>query len=563
MRNFRHTVLQCILDLGRTVLQLILDLGRTVLQLILDLGRTVLQLILDLGRTVLQLILDLGRTVLQLILEVVGYRFGNRGNNYGMLLSNQPVVRERVHECGGIDPDHQIEVTNEMLLGTIPATVTVLAIVRLRVCLCKGDASKLVSKRFVVAVYSLEVLGSIFLWVLLQTPELFMSKDNILDNVLKNETEKNLFISLDSCYEYIHLIHSSVSFYKWGNIFLCYILPLFICMCIYFKIIVHVNQSASRVQMHSIVMPSQATSLSVLPSFTGRLPHTRVSNGNKTTSNIQRSVLGIVVGIMVSWGPICALKIISLISRDNISHLYRVELHLMLATFVLFPFEEGILQSDKRKRICFFFKRIFGKSNQINLHGQVRHGVILIPEMIESGVSTIMNSLQENGNPKSSELLGISSTKLQQHTMTSEKSQRASIDSFESSSTSSLFSRRRGLMVPSLRLSTSTVSDSSSVFIISTPSSVDQHSTYLSSNASFSPLFFKVNRGAITSTDSFEVGSFTCTPYSLRTFSFGSTLSYDCQSPTGSGRTASFSRARSKWRSFQRKVSSSLKYNVS
>lgn len=77
--------------------------------------------------------------------------------------------------------------TNEMFLGTLPATVTVLAIIRLRVCLCKGNATKLVSKRFVVVLYTFAVLGSVFLWALLQYPEFFVDGKKLLEK-LPNKT---------------------------------------------------------------------------------------------------------------------------------------------------------------------------------------------------------------------------------------------------------------------------------------------------------------------------------------------------------------------------------------
>ena len=464
------------------------------------------------------------------------------------------------------------EVTNEMLLGTLPATVTVLAIVRLRVCLCKGNATKLVSKRFVVVLYSLEVLGSIFLWALLQTPELFINKDRFIDRIVQNETSENSFISLDACYKHIREIHNSVMFYKWANIILCYILPVIIGICIYGKIILHVYQSATRVQMHAIMpITHPSTSISLIPSTHQPISmssSTRLSNGYRNAINIHRSILGIVTGIVFSWVPACVVKIVSLISNDYLSNLYRAELLLVFVIFVIFPFEEGLFQTDKRKRIFSLLKRLLGKNSQNSLHEGMRHEVILIPK-IENGVNTLLSSLQESDESATEEKgvvkhLSVNSSKASQHSLNSDQCQRTSIKSFDSCSSSSLYSRRRGFMVPSLSLSTNAGSENSSVFIISTPLSVDQHSPYLSSNGSFSPLFIKVNRERLQSQDSRNLSeSFNCTPYSIRTFSFGSTLSYDCQESIGSGRKTSVSRARSKWRSFQRKISSSLKYNIS
>lgn len=454
-----------------------------------------------------------------------------------------------------------------MLLGTLPATVTIMAIIRLRVCLCKGDASKLVTKRFTGSLYILEILWSVFLWALIQIPEFLREKNEILSNLLPNETNETSFLPLDDCYRYIHEIHSSVMVYKWANICVCYILPLVSGICIYVKIITHVYKSASRVQMHSIV-PTQTTSVFLVPSSQSSSesnPSPRISNGYKTAGNIHRSVLGIVIGIIISWLPLCTIKMISLISGDYISILYRTKLHLILAIFVTFPFEEGILQSDKRKRLAVFFKRLLAKPDHTDVQRQVRHDIILIPETTQNGVTTILKSLQESRTPVPHEhgIVNLSDSKTSQLTMTSENLRRTSIQSYDSSSTSSLYSRRRGLMVPSMRISTSTLSENSSVYIISSPISMNQHSPYLSSNGSFSPLFIRVNREAIASTDSLDVSdTFTCTPYSVRTFSFGSTLSYDCQSSSESCRTSSFSRARSKYRTLQRKVSSSVKCNI-
>lgn len=455
--------------------------------------------------------------------------------------------------------------TNEMFLGTLPATVTVLAIIRLRVCLCKGNATKLVSKRFVVVLYTFAVLGSVFLWALLQYPEFFVDGKKILEK-LPNKTLENSFISLDTCYQHIHNIHSSLVFYKSANIFLCYISPVIVGICIYIKIIIHVYQSANRVQMHSI-MPNAPTSLSLIRTLQPTLERnssTRLSNGNRNASNIHRSVLCIIAGIIVSWVPICLVKVGSLIENEHVSCLYRVELQLVLVIFVTFPFEEGIFQSEKRKRICSLFKCFLGsKHSQNSFHGQVRRDVILIPES-ETVMSTLITTLQKSTETATEEMgriQNVTTSKLSQHSMTSENCHRTSIQSFDSSVSSSLYFRRRGLMVPSLSLSTKSASESSSVFIISTPLSVDEHSPYLSSSGSFSPLFIKVNRG-LASADSLNVNEpFNCTPYSIRTYSFGSTLSYDCQNSVGSA--GSTSRTLSKWRSFQRKNSSSMKYSVS
>jgi hypothetical protein len=113
--------------------------------------------------------------------------------------------------------------------------------------------------------------------------------------------------------------------------------------------------------------------------------------------------------------------------------------------------------------------------------------------------------------------------------------------------------------VSSLQLPPSPLTESPPVFIIPSPIP----SSHLSSNDNFSPLFIRVSREEMASTDSLDVVE-TCsfTQNSVRTFSFGSTLSYDYQSSTESCRTSSFSRARSKLRSLQQKVSSSVKYNI-
>ncbi|XP_062610289.1 uncharacterized protein LOC134272067 [Saccostrea cucullata] len=452
---------------------------------------------------------------------------------------------------------HIKDLLNELMLGSMPGTVLVFAIVRLRLCLCKGNASKLVSRSSAICMYIACVLSSVVLQALLLSPEFFLDKNIILQDVIVTHFDNMSASSSDICYKFLSNIHSAVLFYKWINIIFCFVLPLLVSVAIYLKISLYVYKSANRVHMHS-VNPPQNTTRNVL---------------GPNLQQIHRSLIWVVFVMVVCWAPLITTQIVMLLPAES-RFAYAFQEYSALILLVLFPVEEGIMQGDKRKRLYKLYRQLFFKSQQQNIQTTDRcNDAILIPTLSQRVSTCIFScSLEEDGIRKSSDvkILNLNMTHLAGKTVTCrELASTTSVHSFSYSSSSSLFSRRRGLMVPSLKLSADLRSERSSVFIISKPgsrTSIEQSSVFSSSSETFTPLFLRLNRDINSMigeyTQDLALETLDCSPYSLRTVSFSSSVSFDEQTLASNDRFSA-SRTRSRWTPFSRSLSSAAKYSES
>lgn len=401
-----------------------------------------------------------------------------------------------------------VDALNELMLATVPATVLFFAILRLRLCILKGNASKLVTRRSVVLMYFSCIITSLVIEILLISPEFFLRTNLFLQDQLNYSYET----SSDTCYKFVHSIHSTVLFYKWINITLCYIFPLLVSVFIYLKICIHIYKSTSRVQMHSFI-PPQASPQNTL-----------------NFQQIRRSVVWIVLVMIACWVPLVYIKVEVLLSSESILP-YMLKLYSALILFVIFPVEEGIMQMEKRKRLCEMFKWIFCKKQETNSRSIEECND---PDLSQNTVTTICSSLQESIETVEVRSINVNRTSLSEQAVTCDMVTRTtSIHSFSFSSSSSLFSRRCGCMVPSLKLSTTLQSERSSV-IVSTSGSLSSReqlhiSPYSSSCGSSFPLFVRVSRdppsivGQYSPDTVLETPSYI--PNSLQTVSLSSSMS--------------------------------------
>lgn len=247
-----------------------------------------------------------------------------------------------------------------LFLDAFPIGITVVAVIRYRLAMCQGNADVLITKIF----YCNVAVAFVMIPFITATVKLLV-RITTTEMIKLNETET---VDLLYCFD---IRHYGIDYINIGSSMFMYVLPSIIVTTLYAKIFRISSASITRIQQYSAQnlqsqnspVPPRSRNASIFFIPNRVTPMDRgVTIANNVTENrtrgakIWKSVITLIGFFLIAIIPACTMTIYRSFNITN--RIFNISLLYLNSLMCIFHAAgEGILQTDKRRRVLVFMDR--------------------------------------------------------------------------------------------------------------------------------------------------------------------------------------------------------------
>ncbi|XP_071150478.1 uncharacterized protein [Mytilus edulis] len=258
------------------------------------------------------------------------------------------------------------ETLQSTFLDTYPIGITVVAVIRFRLAICRENADIVVSNAFFLMV----TVCSFVLALITAATKLIVRITTMESNSSNKTGSGNYF-----CF---NVRHDGINYLNIGSTMLMYIIPSIMVTALYTGLVYISSSSITRIQQYSdnndrITIIERHNSIPNMTATNRILPN--VTEARKTGAKICQSVTTLIIFFLVSTVPISCIEICLSITYST-QPLKIFLLYLKTVMCILHAIGEGALHREKRRRVMMFLYKYLSSTTSTSIVRRISRDVL-------------------------------------------------------------------------------------------------------------------------------------------------------------------------------------------